>query len=96
MKISKLIKTLRAAKKQFGDVPVNLMDEESGNWHPLAEVIKLHPYTAQYGCLNRNDPVDAIAITRNGGNAPDLVLANAKSSNSDNNAGQSKTPGPSQ
>ena len=78
MKLSKLIKTLRKAQKQFGDVPVNLMDEESGNWHPLAEVLKLHPYTAEHGCLNRAEPVNAIALTRSGGNAPDLVLANDK------------------
>ena len=76
MKLSKLIKTLRAAQKQFGDVSVNLMDEESGYWHPIAQVLKLHPYTAKHGCLNRAEPVNAIALTRNGGNAPDLVLAN--------------------
>jgi hypothetical protein len=78
MKLSKLIKTLRAAQKQFGDVTVNLMDGESGNWHPLAEVLKLHPYTAQHGCMNRAEPVNAIALTRSGGHAPDLVLANAE------------------
>ena len=77
MKLSKLIKTLRDAQKQFGDVPVNLMDEESGYWHPVAQVLKLHPYTAEHGCLNRAEPVNAIAITRSGGNAPDIVLANA-------------------
>lgn len=76
MKLSKLIKTLRDAQKKFGDVPVKLMDEESGNWHPLAEVLKLHPYTAQHGCLNRTEPVNAIALTRIGGSASDLVLAN--------------------
>ena len=76
MKLSQLIKTLRAAQKQFGDVPVNLMDEESGNWHPLAQVIKLHPYTAPHGFMNRAEPVNAIALTRNGGIADDLVLAN--------------------
>jgi len=75
MKLSKLIKTLHAAQKQYGDVPVNLLNEESGNWHPLAEVIKLHPYTAKHGCLNRAEPVNAIALTRISGNAPDLILA---------------------
>jgi hypothetical protein len=75
MKLSKLIKTLRAARKQYGDVPVNLLNEESGNWHPLAEVIKLHPHTAKHGCLNRAEPVNAIALTRISGNAPDLILA---------------------
>lgn len=75
MKLSKLIKTLRAAQKQFGDIPVKLMDEESGNWLPLAEVIKLHPYTAEHRFLNRAEPVNAIALTRNEGNTPDLVLA---------------------
>lgn len=78
MKLSKLIKTLRDAQKQFGDVPVKLMDEESGNWHPLAQVMKLHPYTAPHGCLNRAEPVNAIALTRSGGNAEDLVLANVE------------------
>lgn len=50
----------------------------AGNWNPLAEVLKLHPYTAAHGCLNRNEPVNAIALSRNGGNSPDLVLANAQ------------------
>jgi len=78
MKISQLIKTLRMAQKQFGDVPVMLMAEESGRWEPLAQVQKLHPYTAPYGCLNRADPVNGIALARSYGGSPDLVLAEAK------------------
>lgn len=74
MRLSQLIKTLRAAQKQFGDNPVMLMNEESGEWHPIMEVIKLHPYTAEYGCLNRSEPVNGIGISRHSGNALDLVL----------------------
>jgi hypothetical protein len=54
-----------------------LMNEETGNWHPIGEVLKLHPYTGLCGCMDRTKPVDAIGITRGKGNAPDLVLSNA-------------------
>lgn len=74
MKLSAAIKTLKAAQRSFGDVPVVLMDEETGYWHPICAILKLHPYTAQHGCMNREEPVNAVAITRHGGNAPDLVL----------------------
>ena len=77
MKLSQIIKILRAAKKQYGDVPVMLMDEEDGRWCPVKEVMKLHPNTDPHGCLNRAEPVNAIALSRTGGNAPDLVLPNA-------------------
>ena len=64
MKISKLIKTLQNAKKEFGDVPVMLMDEEAGGWEYVFEVCKLHPYTGIYGSMDRSKPVNAIAMVR--------------------------------
>ena len=76
MKISQVIKVFRAAQKQYGDVSVMLLNEETGRWEPIAQISKLHPYTAKYGCLNRAEPVNGIALSRRGGNAPDLVLAN--------------------
>jgi hypothetical protein len=63
MKLSKMIKTLKAAKKAYGDVNVKLMQPNDGHWIEVAMLIKLHPYTEQHGCLNRQDPVDAIGIT---------------------------------
>jgi len=75
IRLSTLIKTLRSAKKQFGDVPAFLMNEETGDWHLIAQVIKLHPYTAPHGCLNRAEPVNGVAFVRSGGGASDLVLA---------------------
>ena len=78
MKLSQIIKILRTEKKQYGDVPVMLMDEEDGRWCPVKEVMKLHPYTDKHGCLNRAEPVNAIALSRTGGNAPDLVLPNVE------------------
>lgn len=75
MKLSTLIKVLRSSQKQFGDVTVKLLDEDSGNWQPLAQVLKLYPYTDKHGCMNRNEPVNAIAFTRTGGHAPDLILS---------------------
>jgi hypothetical protein len=77
MKLSKLIKTLRDAQKKYGDMPVNLLNEESGNWHPLTDVLKLHPYTGPHGCFDRNAAANAIGLSRTGGNTPDIVLANA-------------------
>ena len=76
MTTSQLIETLTKAQEQFGDVPVKLSDDESGDWHNIAQVIKLHPYTAPHGCMNRAEPVNAVAITRKFGNADDLILSN--------------------
>lgn len=78
MKISQLIKVFRAAQTQYGDVSAMLLNEETGRWEPIAQISKLHPYTAKYGCLNRAEPVNGIALSRRGGNAPDLVLANPR------------------
>ena len=62
MTINQLIKVLKQAKKDFGDVPVMLLDSETGANVPIMEVQKLHPYTGQYGCLNRSEPVNGIRI----------------------------------
>ena len=86
MKLSLLIKTLKDAKKKFGDVPVNLMDGETGDYHPLHQVLKIHPHTyitypstcargGRYWIVNRDKPVESIALTRHGGNSADIVLA---------------------
>jgi len=69
MTINQLIKVLKQAKKDFGDVPVMLVDSESGYNVPILEVQKLHPYTGQYGCLNRKEPVNGISIQQ-GSSAP--------------------------
>jgi hypothetical protein len=74
MKLSQLIKTLQAAQNRLGDVPVNLMDEEAGRWHPVAEVVKLHPYTGPHGCANRDEPANAVGLHRLGGSPSDLVI----------------------
>lgn len=78
MRITQLIEALQAAHKEFGDVPVKLIDDESGRYVPVYQAIKLHPFTAPHGCMNRKEPVNAIAITRSMGNSPDLVLATHK------------------
>ena len=74
MKISELKKILNAAQKAFGDVPVKIIDADSGYYLNLKQVYKIHPYTAQYGCLNRNEPVNGIVLSSDTCNAPDLVL----------------------
>ncbi len=74
MKISELLRILKDAKREFGDVNAYLLDAETGNWINIKEILKLHPYTGEYGCMNRNDPVNAIGITAYDKNAPDLVL----------------------
>ena len=63
MSIDQLIEVLKQAKKDFGgDLPVTLKDSETGNEFPIMEVQKTHPYTGQYGCTNRNDPVNGIVL----------------------------------
>ncbi len=74
MKISNLLNILQKSIHAYGDVRVQLMNEETGDWWPVKEVIKLHPYTGQHGCLNRAEPVNAIGMCRSGRNAPDLVI----------------------
>jgi hypothetical protein len=74
MKLSKLIKTLQNAKKEFGDVPVMLMDEEVGGWEYLAEVLKLHPYTGLHGSIDRSKPVHGVGMVRVKGFSSDLLL----------------------
>ena len=74
MKISKLIEILNVAQKDFGNVDVKLIDAETGDYNPIIEIIKLHPFTGGHGCMNRNEPVNTIAFMDFGGNSPDLVL----------------------
>ena len=62
MKISELIKTLKTCQKLYGDVPVKIMDKETGKWRSLVAVSRLHPYTGEFGSLNRQAPVDGIAL----------------------------------
>ena len=75
MKISKLIKTLQNAKKEFGDVPVMILDEEAGGWEYIFEVLKLHPYTGLHGSIDRSKPVHGIGMVRSKGFSSDLLLA---------------------
>lgn len=74
MKLSKVIKTLQNAKKQFGDVPVMLIDEEAGGWEYLADVLKLHPYTGLHGSIDRSKPVYGVAMVRVKGFSSDSLL----------------------
>lgn len=69
------------AKLEYGDVSAGLMNEETGDWWPIAEVLKLHPFTGVHGCMNRADPVNMVGLSRTGKNAPDLVISNTQISN---------------
>lgn len=75
MKLSQLIETLLRAQSEYGDVPVMLLDQENGEWSAIVQVGRLHPYTAKYGCLDRDKPVNGIALYQTDGNSPDLILA---------------------
>jgi hypothetical protein len=72
MMLSQVIATLTKAKKAFGDVPVNLIDSETGNNIPIAEIFKNHPLTQ--GLFDRSEPVNGVVISRTAGNSADLVL----------------------
>ncbi len=74
MKTSELISVLQKALKDYGDNPVQIMNEESGYWCCITQIIKLHPYNGEYGCMNRKEPVNAIGIIRGFSAAKDLVL----------------------
>ena len=77
MKTSQLIELLTKAQSAYGDHDVKLMDSETGDWHPIQSVIKLHPYTGPHGCMNRTQAVNALALTTCKNNAEDLVLGMA-------------------
>ena len=74
MKTTELIRILQMAHLEYGDVPVQLMNPETGDWDVVQSVIKLHPYNGPHGCMNRTQPVNALAITKCRNNAEDLVL----------------------
>lgn len=65
---------MQAALATFGDVPVMVINEQTGYWEPVHEIIQLHPYNKN-GCMNRAEPVNAIALSRNEGNSPDRILS---------------------
>jgi hypothetical protein len=69
---------LTNALATYGDVDVKLMNSETGDWKPVQSVIKLHPYTGPHGCMNRTQPVNALAITDCCNNAEDLTLGTRK------------------
>lgn len=77
MKTSQLIDLLKKAKDAYGDHDVKLMNSETGDWHSIQSVIKLHPYTGPHGCMNRAQAVNALALTTCKNNAEDLVLGMA-------------------
>ena len=60
--ISQLVKLLNKAKKLHGDVMVAIVNGESGNLDPIQSLSKSHPYTGQYGCMDRAQPVDAVVL----------------------------------
>ena len=60
--ISQLVKLLNKAKKLHGDVMVAIVNGESGNLDPIQSVHKSHPFTGQYGCMDRTQSVDAIVL----------------------------------
>lgn len=74
MNLSLLIKTLTAAKKQFGDIPVHLIDPESGHFNPIGSAMRLHPHTDPNGCTNRAAPVYGIALLVGRCHAKDLEI----------------------
>jgi hypothetical protein len=78
MKTTELIRILQMAQLEYGDVPVQLMNPETGDWKIVQSVIKLYPYTGPHGCMNRTQPVNALAITYFRNNADDLVLGMAQ------------------
>jgi len=41
---------------------------------PHQKSSKTHPFTADFGCLNRAEPVSGIVLSLRGGSAPDLVF----------------------
>lgn len=60
--ISQLVKLLNKAKKLHGDVVVAIVNCESGNIDPIQSLSKSHPYTGQYGCMDRAQPVDKVVL----------------------------------
>lgn len=73
MKLSQIIQKLQKAKDLYGDVDGVIMDH-NGDLRPVIEIIKRHPFTGQYGCMNRNEPVNSVEILYYGGNAKDLII----------------------
>jgi hypothetical protein len=62
LKISGLIKELYAFKKQHGDVPVNLVDSESGRYVNVNGVSTIYPESVN-GAFDRSKPVNGVSIT---------------------------------
>ena len=60
--LNQLIKVLQQAKKQYGDVPVSLQDNESGYNVPIMEIQKVHPRSGPYSGQNRSEPVNGIVL----------------------------------
>lgn len=71
---SELIELLQIAKALYGDMPVRLLDPDTGDWHNVKQVLKLHPYNGEYGCMNRKEKVNAFAVMETDNNAPDLII----------------------
>ena len=63
MRISQLIATLVKAQKDFGDVQVSITNGETGKNEYVSNVSKCHPYTAKYGCMNRDEPVNQVNLS---------------------------------
>lgn len=74
MKLSQVISILLKAHREFGDVDCVICDPEDGRKRPIKQILKLHPYTDPYGCLNRAEPVNAVEFSMISSNAEDLVL----------------------
>ena len=74
MKVKKLIKLLQQAEKDYGDVPVKLMDYLSSNWRPIKIAMRHHPYTLDNGVMNREEPVNSIGLSTVKPFAEDLII----------------------
>jgi hypothetical protein len=64
LKISGLVKRLLEIKKEHGDVPVKLVDGETGNHDSVNGVYTSYPIAANRQSLDRTKPVDGAVITK--------------------------------
>lgn len=73
MKISQAIKILKAAQKQYGDLPIALINGETGYAENIKQIYKTHPIGKDF-CLDRGQPPCQVIFSTSAKNSPDLVL----------------------
>ena len=61
MKITDVIKQLNALKKMHGNLPVTLINGNTGYTQDVQSVATMHPYD-QMGCLDRTKPAVAVVL----------------------------------